>query len=244
METELLIARIEDCANICQKTEKPKYLGFLSQEQAVLAGEILKNRNIRFSFFGGYEDAQRVMLGCFPDWMENGDFPITAVTFIFRKTDSLRHRDFLGSLMALGLKREVIGDILIESGRAVVFCLSEIADYVLNQIDKIGRTGVEGKEGCFEPLPERDCMSEFTDTIASQRLDCVISSLCKLSRGEACRKITEGAVSVNSVLTEKITKTVSDGDIITVRGSGKFIIESLADKTRKNRIVLKYKKYV
>ena len=68
METELFKARLKDTADICAKTSKPKYLGFLSAAEAVLAAQILKNSRCRTSFYGGYENAERVMLGCFPDW--------------------------------------------------------------------------------------------------------------------------------------------------------------------------------
>ncbi len=244
METELLLARIEDCAEICFKTEKPKFFGFLSKEEAVLAEKTLARRNANYKLYGGYEGAERVVLGCFPEWVSEMQFPISAVTFTFRKADSLRHRDFLGSLMALGLKREAIGDILIEEGRAVVFCLDEIADFILNQIDKVGRIGVKASMGFDEPLPERDSLLELKDTIASERLDCVVSALCKTSRSAALQKINEGIVAVNSVVTEKATKTVENGDVITVRGYGKFIIESLDNRTRKQRVIIKYKKYV
>lgn len=243
METELLKARVEDTADICDKTNKPKYLGFLSCEQAVLVKKMLETRKIDFSFFGGYEQAQRVMLGCFPDWMDDYFYPIEAITFKFRKTDVLGHRDFLGSLMSLGIVRESVGDILIEEGRAVVFVSEDICDYIISQTEKIGRIGVTAEKGFCEPLPEKSTMSEFSQTVASLRLDCVVSVLAHLSRSEADRKITEGLVSVNSVVCEKATKNLCDGDIVTIRGHGKFVIDSTEDKTKKNRIVLKYKKY-
>lgn len=243
METELLIARISDTANICAKTSKPKFLGFLSPEQAALAEKTLKKHNVSFGLWGGYEGAERVMLGCFPEWAVGFDYPVAAVTFSYRKTDDVGHRDVLGSLMGLGLKRESVGDILLEQGRAVVFCAEEIADYIISQTEKIGRTGVKAILGFTQPLPEKKAMSESTVTVASERLDCVVSALAGISRGTAAEKISDGVVSVNSVVTEKPTKLVSTGDILTVRGSGKFIIESLDGRTKKNRIVLVYKKY-
>ena len=244
METELLTARIGDTADICDNTMRPKFLGFLSPEQAVLATNILSKRNIKFSFFGGYDDAQRVVLGCFPDWAEEFSFPITAVTFSSRKTHALQHKDFLGSLMGLGIKRETVGDILVEEGRAVAFLLDEISDYVLNEVEKIGRTGVTLAVGYNKPLPQKGELKEFTQTVASLRLDCVVSAVADLSRNVADQKIKDGMVSVNSVTVQKSTKTVCDGDILTVRGSGKFIIASTTDRSRKDRIILKYKKYV
>ena len=177
METELLIARLSDTVDICERTNKPKFFGFLSPEQTVLAQKYFENRNVNHSFFGGFETSQRVMVGCFPDWAEDVSFPICAITFTFRKTDSLTHRDFLGSLMALGIKRETVGDILIEEGRAVVFLSADVKKFVLTQISKIGRVGVTLSEGFFEPLPETSKMVETSDTIASSRLDCVVSVL-------------------------------------------------------------------
>ena len=244
MESELFRARVKDTADICLKTSRPKFFGFLSAGQAVLAKQILENFVCRSEFWGGYEGAERVMLGCFPEWADGSDFPVCAVTFTYRKGDSLSHRDFLGSLMALGITRETVGDILIEQGRAVAFVTAEIKDYILNQITKIGGTGVTVSEGCKEPLPAADRLEEFTDTCASERIDCVVSSLCGYSRGKAAEVISQGLVTVNSETAEKLSKTVAAGDVISVRGKGKFHIDSLETRTKKNRIVIKYKKYI
>ena len=244
METELLRARISDTADICEKTQRPKFFGFLSPEQAVLANQMLSKRNINFSFYGGYDDAQRVILGCFPDWADDISFPITAISFSFRKADVLKHKDFLGSLMALGIKREAVGDILVESGRAIAFLSDDIADYVLNEVNKIGRTGVELCVGYKEPLPNAAQLKEFSETVSSLRLDCVVAALAGVSRNEAEQKIKDGFVSVNSVTVQKLTKTIGDGDIVTVRSSGKFIVSSTTERSKKDRVILKYKKYI
>lgn len=244
MESELLYARIADTADICERTNRCKYLGFLSAEQAAAANKYLEKRNVRFSLWGGYADAQRVMLGCFPEWASGDEFPITAVTFKYRKTDILSHRDFLGSLMGLGINREAVGDILIEEGKAVAFLSEDIADFVLNQLEKVGRVGVTLSVGFEGSLPEGDTLASFSTTIASERLDCVVAALAGISRNSATEKITQGLVCVNSFPTEKITLSVNEGDIITVRGKGKFIITSLDGRTRKNRVILNYQKYI
>ncbi len=244
MQTELLKSRIDDTADICEKTGRPKFLGFLSEEEAAFTEKILERRSIKFSLWGGYDFAQRVMLGCFPDWAEEGtDFPIAAVTFLYRKADVLRHRDFLGSLMALGLKREAVGDILVEEGRAVTFVAKDVAEYILTQIEKIGRTGVTVEKGFIGPLPEGDTLSENTVTVSSTRADCVVSAISGVSRAQALSLIEAGLVSINSVVTQKATRFVTNGDVITVRGKGKFFIDSADGRTKKNRVVLKYKKY-
>ncbi len=244
MDADLLNARINDTADIALRTNKPKFLGFLSFEQSALAQKILKNRNVSFRLFGGYVNAQRVMLGCFPEWAKDFDFPISAITFTYRKEFSLSHRDFLGSLMALGITRETVGDILVEDGRAVVFLTNEVCDFVLNEITKIGKIGVTVTRGFEGILPKNCVLAEFSDTVASCRADCVVSALASVSRTKANELIEMGYVSVNSLVCQKTTKEISENDIVTIRGKGKFIIVSLTSKTKKQRIVLVYKKYI
>lgn len=244
MDSQLLYARVADTVEISARTNKPKYFGFLSVEQAVATRAYLEKRNVRFALFGGYDGANRVMLGCFPEWADDSVFPITALTFKYRKADSLSHRDFLGSLMGLGLTREAVGDILIEEGRAVAFLSEDIADFVVSQLERVGKTGVTVSFGFEGTLPKGDTLLELSTAIASSRLDCVVAALCGISRGSAAEKIAQSLVSVNSFPTEKVTFNVSEGDIITVRGKGKFIISSLDGRTRKNRVILNYKKYM
>ena len=244
MDSDLLLARATDTADIAYKTSRPKYLGFLAPEQAVAVEKLIRNRNVRYGFFGGYEGASRVMLGCFPDWVDEEEYPVAAITFKYRKIDKLSHRDFLGSLMGLGLTRESVGDILVDDGRAVVFLSEDIADFVMKQTVKIGKVGVTAVLGVEGDLPGGSKMAEFSETVASLRLDCVVAALGNMSRGTAVEKIETGLISINSFVVEKITHLVSEGDVINIRGKGKFVIGSLEDKTRKNRVVLKYKKYV
>lgn len=244
MDVSLLKAKICDTASLCEKNSAIRFLGFLSEEQAVFAENVLKNARVEYCFFGGYDGAKRVMLGCFPKGVNKNGFPIVPVTFQFRKSESLSHRDFLGSLMALKISRESVGDILIGEGTATAFVTKEVAPLVLDEITKIGKVGIKTFEGITGELPKPQSLAEFTDTVASLRLDCVVAAICDYSRSTACEKIELGLVAVNSVATEKITREINSGDIITVRGKGKFIIESVDGKTRKNRNILKYKKYI
>lgn len=236
--------RIRDMVELCEKTNRPKFLGFLSEEQVAFADKMSELKRVKHSFFGGYEGAGRLMLGCFPDWADEMEFPISPLTIRYRSVDRLTHRDFLGSLMALGLKRETIGDILIEEGRAVLFLTDEIADYVASQLEKVGRVGVALSKDFELPLPDVQKMVECSQTIPSARLDCVVAALAGISRGHAAEKIEQSAVCVNSVVAEKATRKIVDNDVISIRGSGKFKIVSAEDVTRKNRIVLRYKKYI
>lgn len=243
MKSDILIARINDTFDIAQKTNKPKFLGFLSREEIALAQRVLQNRNADFTLFGGFDGAERQMLLCKPDWCEEADFPITAVTFSYRAVDTLKHRDFLGALMALGITRESIGDILVENGRAVAFFKDEVLDFVKSNVSKIGRVGVELSIGFKEPLPQSSKLVLASSTVSSLRLDCVVSAVADISRNKAEEFINLGYVSVNSVVCEKTTKQIADGDVVSIRSKGKFIINSTSKKSKKDRIILEFKKY-
>lgn len=248
MDTLALTARFNDAVKLCQNKDIPKFLGFLSEDEVGYIGLLAKKNNISVVFYGGYEDAQRRYAGFFPSRMrdeENFDlFQISALSFIFRKSDILTHRDFLGSLMALGIERDTIGDILVENGRAVVFLNSKIANFVQNNITKVGRTGVLVEFDYTLPLPQKSVLKEITFTVASPRIDAVISALIGVSRTSACELIESGMVVVNSVTVEKSTTLVLSGAVISIRRYGKFNITQIGGTTKKGRIIIKASKYI
>lgn len=246
MKEELLVPRIKDLIRLSETSSMPRFIGFLTATEAAEAALAAKGLQCRYEFFGGYENAERVFFGVFPEWCEERSafWPIEAVTFNYRTQDKLSHRDFLGALMSLGITRETVGDILVEDGRAVAFLNRDVLSAVKNGIDKIGRVGVTVSEGFSCPIPEVSAMVDITDTVASLRLDSVVAALIKTSRTKATALIEEGLVAVNSLCVEKCVKTVADGDKITVRGYGKFVIDSTDGRTKKDRIVIKAKKYI
>lgn len=240
----ILKFRVLDAIDICEKTVKPQFIGFLRPEEIAFAEPFLKNR-VEYCFFGGYNGSARAVLGVFPPHIdpEKVVFPIAAITLSYRLQDNLTHRDFLGSLLALGIKRETIGDILIENGRAVVFLLNDILKYVLTQIERIGRVGVKVQSGFEYPLPEIPEKFSKSTTVASDRLDCIVAALANTSRADAAKLISDSRVAVNSVPAVKSTKNVAGGDVITIRGFGKFAVASLGGSTKKGRMILNYEKY-
>lgn len=246
MDVGLLNSRADDLVSLCDKTGVPKFMGFLRPEEASLVAASTAQTGLKHTFFGGYEDAERVFFGVFPDWCDINTalFPITALTITFREQDVLSHRNFLGTFMSLGITRESVGDILIEKGRAVAFFKKEIADYILSELKKVSGTGVSAQEGFDMPLPGMSGFEEITHTVASSRLDCVVAALLSVSRGTACEYISQKCVSVNSLCTEKVVKAVVSGDKITIKGKGKFLIESIDTFTKKKRLILKAKKYI
>lgn len=244
MQTDLLKARVFDLADISHKSGTPRFMGFLTPEEAELVKGI-GYKNIEFSFFGGYEGALRVFLCAHSADIDvkTAAYPIDALSVTFRESDTLTHRDFLGSLMSKGIKRETVGDILVEEGRAVMFVSRDISKYICEQTDRIGRVGVKIEKGYTLPLPVGDKKVGVISTVASMRLDCVVAALINLSRDKSTKFIADGLVSINSVVANKPTKAVAVGDKITVRGYGKFTIISADGITRKGRTVLTAEKY-
>ncbi len=246
MESEFFLPRIRDAVRLSEISSMPRFVGFLTATEAAEAERTAKAEGGLISFFGGYASAERVFFGAFPERCEDKArfWPIEAVTFSYRVQDKLSHRDVLGALMSLGIARETVGDILIEDGRAVAFLNRDILPAVMNGIDKIGRVGVTLREGFTEPLPEGSKTKELSDTVASLRLDAVVAALVGTSRGKALELIQNGLVSVNSLMVEKSVRTIKSGDRITVRGVGKFTVDSVDGMTKKGRIILKAKKFI
>ena len=236
--------KLTDAARVSELRSIPKFVGFLSSAEVSEGLKVLKG--CKHGVFGGYDGAERSYVGIFPDWCEASEeqYPITPITFTFREVDSLSHRDFLGSLMALGLERSTVGDILVEKGRAVAFVSEDIADYIISQLSKVGRVGVVLKKGYEGSLPEVGGFLEASATVASLRLDCVIGALTGKSRNSAQEFISSGLVSVNSLAAEKSTTSIKDGDVLSIRGFGRFKMISTGETSKKGRVILRWKKYI
>lgn len=248
-DNALLLAMIDDAMNAAARKNCPKFCGFLSDVQAsavksyVLAQAFFDKfgRDARYCFFGGYHDAERLIFAALPEWAQSAedvDFPITAVKFTHRPEFSLAHKDYLGSLMALGIKRDRVGDIIVSDDNAIVFLHDSISDFALSRIDKIGRVGVKSEVVSPDSIALEQKFREITDSIASARLDCIVSSLGRSGRSAANELIRSKNVFVNGVECTDTAKKIVSGDVITIRRKGKFIIDSVSDKTKKGRTVL------
>ncbi|MDO4618142.1 MAG: YlmH/Sll1252 family protein, partial [Clostridia bacterium] len=127
---KLLISRISDNKRLSEKYQSPKFSDFLDEnESAVIKAELSLSGGM---FFGGYEGAKRTMIGYFPDWYDGGydDFPISVIEIIKKSGKELTHRDYLGTVMSLGLERRKIGDIVVTDRGAYVFVCSDIKELV------------------------------------------------------------------------------------------------------------------
>jgi RNA-binding protein YlmH len=198
-----------------------------------------------FGFYGGYDDAERKIL-CFTPFCDYGEkeYPITKLKIYTKDKKVFSHRDYLGSILSLGIKREKIGDILILDTFAVCFCHAEIADFLIYNLKKIAHSNIFVEifdENCYNFIKQ---FRQVHYTVASMRLDAVVSAFTKKSRAVSAELIKKGYVNVNYQVNENASHTVCDGDIISAKGFGKAIINTENALTKKGRTNITVKYYV
>lgn len=239
-QCKMLIAKTEDLFSLCDKYACARFSPFLD------GGEIADIRdNMHFPygynvmFWGGFEDCERKILGVFPEWEEasTDKFPLSVIKFTSNFSKKLSHRDYLGTIMSLGLDRGKTGDIIIEQNDAYVFVCDDIAEYICDNVRKISNIGVKAEilgNDKFS-IPERKYRIVET-TCASLRLDAVISGALNISRNESMRLIGAGKVKLNYREELHSSKCLKEGDLISVRGYGRFFLDEAGNETRKGRL--------
>lgn len=245
-EDKLLAGRIVDSIDACREKYVNRFTFFLNEHEQSLCTKVLASECFEdYLFFGGYEGAQRCILGMFAPYSEHdiSAFPIKAVSFSFRKTDRLTHRDFLGCLMSQGINRNTVGDIIVSEGQAVVFICDSVADSALS-LEKIGRTGVKTVEGMNGITMPEQKYSSTEGTVASLRLDSVLSVALRLSREKAVALIRSGSVQVNYEVIDLSDRKLSQGDVFSAKGYGKYTLAEIGQVTKKDRIHIKVNKYI
>ena len=140
-EEKLLLSRLFDSYVRSSMKNYNTYSDFYGEEKTQLIENAFSTQqDVKMVSWGGYEGAERVILAFLAN-EDDKSFPITCLEITGRDIDKLSHRDFLGSLMGLGIKRETVGDILI-SDKCYIFVKEEIADYIVYNLTKIGNKGV------------------------------------------------------------------------------------------------------
>ena len=233
----VMFAHIFDIAERAGRYNAGVYGDFLSENSISI---LLSRKDCLPSepiLYGGYDGAERQMVAFVPEY-EEPYFPISAVKISSPMIKSLSHRDFLGSILGLGLKREKCGDIIIGEKDAYVIVADEISSYILSNLEKIGRVGVKCEIVPLSEIevPERS-FKPITGTVSSLRLDAVVSLFSGKGRSRAGELISGGLVFVNGIQATKNDSHLKDGDIISLRGKGKATL-SVGGTSKKDRIFI------
>lgn len=251
-EYKILVAKVIDKYLACQKTNKIVNTDFLNLSERAIIEKILKEECIQnYIFYGVREEADRSTLIFYPEKFEvemvekNYSKMFDVIRIELPNEVKYEHREYLSGIMKLGVRREKFGDIIVTDTGADIVCSKEVTDYFVNGLKELTRfkkskitvediKNIHKKEMSF---------IELTIIVSSIRLDNFVSELAKCSRTKAKEMIEQGLVLVNYIIEEKESKKLNLGDVITIRGKGKFIFEETQGETRAGRNVVLIKKY-
>lgn len=246
-DMKYLLTQTLDKAEVVLKNHDIKTTDFLNPYELKMITSILSSfPDIAWISAGGYEKAERKMLVIFQDYLTTDviERPLAALKVVNTSEFTiLNHRDYLGALLSLGIKREKIGDIILHNSGCYIILEKTLKDYVLFNLHKIGNNSITIKEISLDDIkPLEIKFKEITGTVASLRLDSIISLAFKTSRTEAQALISREKVYINWSIANKNFHEMNKGDTISVRGKGRVIVEEIQGKTKSGRIHIKLKK--
>ena len=248
-EDRVLLAKLWDKINAGLRRNIPANTCFLSPRELEMA-RYLFGEQPGLCSFGGYDEAERKMLVYLPEYLDEEslyeeDGPLVCLRASYFEGDELSHRDFLGALMGAGIGRETVGDICVGKGSCDFFVTAEIAPYIQQNFISAGRTKLRISQVPLREaqIPEPE-VKEIKDTLASLRLDSVISSGFRIGRSLAAQYISAGKAAIDGLPCEKPDKPVSEGVKISVRGLGKIKLAAVNGRTKKDRISVTIHRYV
>ena len=246
-EEKLFKSKILDMIRLSEK-RGCVYSLFMDGREMAAAKEVLNFERCGYKFYGVFDEADRQMLcvydseGYFEPQRE--DFPITLLTFRYRQECKLTHRDFLGALMSLGIKRETVGDIAVSEGVTQAVVSDTAAELILSCVSKIGSVGVKCTEDSLEnAMLKKQEYKEIVGTVPSLRLDAVVGTALGLSRAKTAEIIKAVGADVNFEEKHDCSYNLKETDVFSVRGYGKFRLSAVSGITKKGRIHITIRKY-
>lgn len=251
----LLISKLIDKIRFCETKNKIQTTDFLDEMEQKLLDNFLKSQKIfNYFFTGGFEKAERKILVIYPEKLTNIIQNINLNEYI----NSIRiilpnemqgeytHKNYLGGLMKLGISREKIGDILVDDKGADILVMPEMLKFLITNIPSLTRFSKSKIEQIqLENLKKIEINTQTIKiTVASMRLDNIVSELAKCSRGKANEILEQERVLLNHEIIQKSSKEVKENDTITIRGKGRFIIKNIVGNSRKGRLFIEVEKFI
>ena len=238
-DAQLMQARLSELAQIAARQDRTVFSRILSLADLSVLMSLSARLPVDFRTWGGHEDCERKMAAFLPYPDAEVFFPVVCLHIrprSMRYAQDLSHRDFLGSLIGLGITREVIGDLFVKNSEAFVFVTEEIAPFVCRELSRVSRTDVDvslcdGVPDSFLPRPV-----SVKINLASCRLDALVAAVYHLSRGNASALITQKRVFVNARCIENTSYAPKEGAVISVRGYGRFRFDTVTGETKKGRL--------
>ena len=254
-DEKMLLAQVLDKVEMVEKKNKIEHTDFLDMAQSELVQKFINKINIEnYICYGGFEEAERKMFVIYPEKFNTEVVAKNLSNIIeiirIQLPDDLKgkysHRDYLGAVMKLGIEREKVGDIIVDNDGADIIVEKEITKFLLQNLGSLTRFSKSTiTVQKIEDLRKVEIHKEELEIIVSSlRLDNVISELARGSRNKALEIINTERVFVNFQCETKKTKQIKAGDMITIRGKGRFYIKELVGQTKSGRTIIKVEKFV
>lgn len=257
-DEKILFAKIEDKARQCSENSMITNSVFLDMHERSVVSAI-KNPfgDTKMYFYGGFDDAERNVAVFMPEYITDApadyfndypeDDPIAVIEIEKDKfSPALGHRDYLGALMGLGIKREMAGDIIVSENGCRMAVLAKIAPFVAENLGKAGRGTLKAK--IISPSQAREGAKAVgipdSFTVSSMRLDSVVKNAFRLSRGDAAAAIESGVVYVNDVECTKPDKKIAEGDKVVFRRRGRIIVSDCSSVSKKGRVIVEITRFM
>lgn len=179
-----------------------------------------------------------IRFGDVENWGYVDDYPIACMRiepFNFKFAEKMTHRDFLGAIMNLGIERDTIGDIFVQEKEAYLFCLESIVSYLSEQLVQVRRTRVKCLICEIPAKLTTPSLEQVILSVASPRIDGVIAKLYNMARSQSQELFGAGRIYINGRLTENPSTILKEGDVVTVRGYGRFVYRGEQGETRKGK---------
>lgn len=258
-EKDVIISHALDLKEKSATESVVSFTNFLSTEELslLIKKERINNEFVDTFYYGGYDDAERKNAVFIPkfynvteetlvDFLDENDCnPLVVLKIKKDKFATLSHRDYLGALMGLGIKREMIGDIVVLENGCNIFCLKSISVFIKENLKQAGRGQLTVDICDINDFQSTESKTEiFFVSVASMRIDCLVAAAFKMSRNSAVNAINQGVIYVNG---EQILKTdylMNQGDKLVFRGKGKTVIDEVIGESKKGRLHINIKKYI
>lgn len=242
-DEKILLRHIEDIEKLATRYNCARFGDFLDEVQTALVEEKFPNAVL----YGGGEYSQRKMVGFFPDWQDCdfAEFPISVIRIDKKGDRELTHRDYLGTVMSLGIERKKIGDIVVDGEGCYIYAEADISEHIKDSITKIANCGVRCKIVPTDEVVMLEPKFEILDIVVSAlRADAVCGAILKLSRNKATELIASGKVMVNHKEIADKDFGLCESDLLSIRGFGRAQIYEIGNNTRSGKLHVKIKKYI
>ena len=254
-EDKICLSQVLDKIEFAKTRERIEYTDFLDMYQISLIENFLRKISFEnYQLFGGYAESERKILIVYPEKYSermieknyNKMLKVVRIELPEEEQGKYSHRNYLGGIVKLGLKREKVGDILVSNDGADIIVVEDFAEILRKELPSLTR--FENSKIAIEEISnirkKEVKIEEVSIIVPSLRLDNIVSDLARTSRSKAAQIISQERVFINGQNETKLSKQLKLNDVITIRGKGKFVIKEFAGTTRSGRTVVRIEKYV